>query len=144
MGISTCSISWCLFYLLPVVAASYKTQIFGDYGTSQTVLEASTWSTLILRHHLMPGVITLTIKVITPFMPVSYLFHKLKSGHPNLYHISYKICHTYIWKYISVQGGDFNMQHFLMYICKGKSCTYFRTLFYFLEHNIIIHKYAVS
>ena len=31
------------------------------------------------------------------------------------------------------------MQHFLMYICKGKSCTYFRTLFYFLEHNIIIH-----
>ena len=30
-------------------------------------------------------VITLTIKVITPFMPVSYLFHKLKSGHPNLY-----------------------------------------------------------
>ena len=51
----------------------------------------------------MPGVITLTIKVITltikvitPFMPVSYLFHKLKSGHPNLYHISYKICHTYI------------------------------------------------
>ena len=41
-------------------------------------------------------------------------------------------------------GGDFNMQHFLMYICKGKSCTYFRTLFYFLEHNIIIHKYAVS
>ena len=40
----------------------------------------------------MPGVITftikaitLTIKVITPFMPVSYLFHKLKSGHPNLY-----------------------------------------------------------
>ena len=33
-------------------------------------------------------VITLTIKVITPFMPVSYLFHKLKSGHPNLYHIS--------------------------------------------------------
>ena len=52
--------------------------------------------TLIVRHHLMPGVITLTIKVITPFMPVSYLFHKLKSGHPNLYHISYKICHTYI------------------------------------------------
>ena len=47
-------------------------------------------------------------------------------------------------KYISVQGGDFNMQHFLMYICKGKSCTYFRTLFYFLEHKIIIHKYAVS
>ena len=51
----------------------------------------------------MPGVITLTIKVITltikvitPFMPVSYLFHELKSGHPNLYHISYKICHTYI------------------------------------------------
>ena len=41
----------------------------------------------------MPGVITLTIKVITPFMPVSYLFHKLKSGHPNLYHISDKICH---------------------------------------------------
>ena len=30
-------------------------------------------------------VITLTIKVITPFLPVSYLFHKLKSGHPNLY-----------------------------------------------------------
>ena len=85
------------------------------------------------------------MKVITPFMPVSYLFHKLKSGHPNLYHISYEICHTYIhMKYISVQGGDFNMQHFLMYICKGKSCTYFRTLFYFLEHNIIIHKYAVS
>ena len=47
----------------------------------------------------MPGVITLTIKaitftikVITPFMPVAYLFHKLKSGYPNLYHISYKIC----------------------------------------------------
>ena len=39
----------------------------------------------------MPGVITLTIKVITPFMPVSYLFHKLKSGHPNLYHIKYVI-----------------------------------------------------
>ena len=44
----------------------------------------------------MPGVITfnikvitLTIKVITPLMPVSYLFHKLKSGHPNLY--PYKI-----------------------------------------------------
>ena len=29
------------------------------------LLEASTWSTLILRHHLMPGVITLTIKVMT-------------------------------------------------------------------------------
>ena len=48
----------------------------------------------------MPGVITFTIKVITlttkvitPFMSVSYLFHKLKSGRPNLYHISYKICH---------------------------------------------------
>ena len=55
---------------------SFGKRIFGDYGTSQTVLEASTWSTLILRHHLMPGVITLTIKVITPFIPVSYLFHK--------------------------------------------------------------------
>ena len=33
-------------------------------------------------------VITLTVKVITPFLPVSYLFHKLKSGHPNLYFFS--------------------------------------------------------
>ena len=51
----------------------------------------------------MPGVVTLTIKVmtltikvITPFMPVSYLFQKLKSGHPNLYHIIEKLCVHYI------------------------------------------------
>ena len=57
----------------------------GDYFNYKAITLTIKAVTLTIK------VIILTIKVITPFMPVSYLFHKLKSGHPNLYHISYKM-----------------------------------------------------
>ena len=83
----------------PSSSGELQTRIFGNYGTSQTVLEASTWSTLILRHHLMPGVITLTIRVITPSL--LWCRYRIFFTNSNLatliyiiYHIKYVI-HTY-------------------------------------------------